>query len=141
MTVQEKFDGIIDCIEHLVDIGESDIPQMLSRETGMNLRLIGDAFQFIADMTLIKYIRQRRLVKALQKRFDFDLPIEQIVSTAGFSDAAEKLFFLLDIEQVQLILYYIQHHQHLHKMYFYHQHKCFLNYSNLRMLLHLSMKH
>ena len=88
MTVQEKFDGIIDCIEHLVDIGESDIPQMLSRETGMNLRLIGDAFQFIADMTLIKYIRQRRLVKALQKRFDFDLPIEQIVSTAGFSDAA-----------------------------------------------------
>ena len=88
MTLQEKFDGVIDCIEKLVNAGEGDVPQALSRETGLNLRLIGDAFQFITGMTLIKYIRQRRLVKALQKRFDFDLPIEQIVSAAGFSDAA-----------------------------------------------------
>lgn len=88
MTLQQKFDSIIDCIEQLVDNGECDVPQKLTIGTGMNLRLIGDAFQFISDMTLIKYIRQRRLVKALQKRLKFDLPIEQIVSTAGFSDAA-----------------------------------------------------
>lgn len=58
MTLQEKFDGIVDCIEKLVYAGENDIPQVLARETGFNLRLLGDAFQFVADMTLIKYIRQ-----------------------------------------------------------------------------------
>ena len=88
MTLQEKFDRIIDCIERLVYAGESDIPQALARESGFNLRLLGDAFQFIADMTLIKYIRQRRLVRALSNRIEFDLPVEEVVSDAGFSDAA-----------------------------------------------------
>lgn len=88
MTLQEKFDSIIDCIERLVYAGESDIPQALARESGFNLRLLGDAFQFIADITLIKYIRQRRLVRALSNRIEFDLPVEEVVSDAGFSDAA-----------------------------------------------------
>lgn len=88
MTLQEKFDSIIDCIERLVYAGESDIPQALARESGFNLRLLGDAFQFIADMTLIKYIRQRRLVRALSNRIEFNLPVEEVVSEAGFSDAA-----------------------------------------------------
>ena len=88
MTLQEKFDRIIDCIERLVYAGESDIPQALARESGFNLRLLGDAFQFIADMTLIKYIRQRRLIRALSNRIEFDLPVEEVVSDAGFSDAA-----------------------------------------------------
>ena len=88
MTVQEKFDGIIDCIEHLVDIGESDIPQMLSRETGMNLRLIGDAFQFITNMTLVKYIRQRRLIYALTNKLQKNLSVEDIAAATLFSDAA-----------------------------------------------------
>ena len=88
MTLQEKFDGIIDCIERLIYTGENDIPQALARETGFNLRLLGDAFQFIADMTLIKYIRQRRLVHALTNRIECNLSIEEVVSDAGFSDAA-----------------------------------------------------
>lgn len=88
MTLQEKFDSIIDCIERLVSAGESNIPQALARESGFNLRLLGDAFQFVTDMTLIKYIRQRRLVRALSNRIKFDLPVEEIVSDAGFSDAA-----------------------------------------------------
>ena len=88
MTLQEKFDGIIACIERLVADKEYDIPQALARETGFNLRLIGDAFHFISDMTLVKYIRQRRLVNALKQRFELNLSVEQIVSVAGFSDAA-----------------------------------------------------
>ena len=88
MTLQEKFDSIIDCIEGLVYAGESDIPQALARESGFNLRLLGDAFQFIADMTLVKYIRQRRLVRALSNRIEFNLSVEEVVSEAGFSDAA-----------------------------------------------------
>lgn len=88
MTIQEKFDSIINCIERLVCEEDYDIPQTISRETGLNLRLLGDAFQFITDITLIKYIRQRRLVNALMRRNEFNLPIEQVASDAGFSDAA-----------------------------------------------------
>lgn len=88
MTLQEKYDGIIDSIEMMIDAGESNIPDALSRESGWNLRLIGDAFQFIADMTLAQYIRQRRLVNALYKRLELNLSIEQVVAGAGFSDAA-----------------------------------------------------
>lgn len=88
MTLQERFDNIIKCIETLVKSGEHDIPHALANQTGLNLRLLGDAFQFITDMTLIKYIRQRRLVHALTDRLELNLPIEQVVSDAGFSDAA-----------------------------------------------------
>lgn len=88
MTFQEKFDCIIDCIEKLVYAGESDIPQELAKKTGLNMRLLGDAFQFIADMTLIKYIRQRRLIRALSDRIEFGFSVEEVVSRAGFSDAA-----------------------------------------------------
>lgn len=88
MTLQEKFDGIIADIERFVRAGEDDIPQALAKKTGLNLRLLGDAFQFITDMTLIKYIRQRRLVYALLNRIEFNLPVEDIAEDAGFSDAA-----------------------------------------------------
>ena len=44
MTLQEKFDSIIDCIERLVYAGESDIRQALARESGFNRCLWGDAF-------------------------------------------------------------------------------------------------
>lgn len=88
MTLQEKFDNIIDCIEKLISLGETDIPQALSRETGFNLRVLGDAFQFMSEMTLVKYIRQRRLVYALAKKNEFSLAVEDIVTDAGFSDAA-----------------------------------------------------
>lgn len=44
MTLQEKFDSIIDCIERLVYAGESDIPQALARESGFNRCLWVDAF-------------------------------------------------------------------------------------------------
>lgn len=88
MTLKEKFDYIVECIETLVSEGENDIPQALARETGLNLRLLGDAFQFVSDMTLVKYIRQRRLVQALAYRAELDLAVEDVVENAGFSDAA-----------------------------------------------------
>lgn len=88
MLLQERFDNITSCIEMLIYTGESDITNALSRETGLNLRLLGDAFQFMTDMTLIKYIRQRRLVCALKHRIEKNLSVEQVVAEAGFSDAA-----------------------------------------------------
>jgi AraC-like DNA-binding protein len=88
MTLQEKFEDIIDCIEQLVIAGNPDIPQALARDTGLNLRLLGDAFQFITDMTLIKYVRQRRLVHALTLRIELGLSVEDVAADAGFSDAA-----------------------------------------------------
>ena len=86
--LQEKYDGIIDYIEYYVGIGEEDIPQALVKETGLNLRLLGDAFQFITDMTLIKYIRQRRLIHALTNKLQKNLSVEDIAADTMFCDAA-----------------------------------------------------
>lgn len=44
MTLQEKFDGIINCAERLVYFGGSGIPQILASKSGFNLRLLGDDF-------------------------------------------------------------------------------------------------
>lgn len=88
MALLEKYDKIIDCIEFFVGIGEEDIPQALAKETGMNLRLLGDAFQFITDLTLIKYIRQRRLVRALKIKLEKNLSVEDIVEATTFCDSA-----------------------------------------------------
>jgi ribosomal protein S4 len=68
MTLQEKFDSIMNSIESLVGVGEEDIPNAVAREAGLNLRQLADSFQFMTDMTLIKYIRRRRLVHALDTR-------------------------------------------------------------------------
>lgn len=113
MTLQERFDNIIECIEKLVASGEADIPQALSSETGFNLRLLGDAFQFITDMTIIQYIRKRKLVHALTVRIEQGLSIEQVVSESGFSDAAafskacKKVFDLSPSQITEAVL--IQH--------------------------------
>lgn len=88
MAFQERYDEIIDCIEYYVGIGEHEIPQALAKETGLNLRLLGDAFQFITDMTLIKYIRQRRLIRALQNKLEQNLSVEDIAADTLFCDAA-----------------------------------------------------
>ena len=88
MALQDKYDEIISCIEFYIGIGEQDIPMALTKEIGMNLRLLGDAFQFITDMTLIKYIRQRRLVRALTKKLENNLSVEDIAESTMFCDAA-----------------------------------------------------
>lgn len=110
MILQEKYDGMIESIERLIENGELEIPDTLSRNTGWNLRLIGDAFLFMTDMTLNQYVRQRRLVKALHTKLKSNLPIEQIVLSAGFSDAAafskacKKVFVLSPSQITQDIL-------------------------------------
>lgn len=88
MTLQSKFDEIIECIEYLVKNGEEDIPQALAKETGFNLRVLGDAFQFITDITLVKYIRQRRLVHALTNKLQKNLSVEDVAAEIRFCDAA-----------------------------------------------------
>ena len=80
MTLQEKYDRIIGLIEEFVEFGEPDIPEAVSREMGLNLRLLGDAFQFITDMTIIQYIRKRKLVRALSARTEQGLSVEQVVA-------------------------------------------------------------
>lgn len=86
--IQKKFDHIIGCIEEFIESNIFDIPQELAKETGLNQRLLGDAFLFITDITLVKYIRQRRLIYVLKKRFKENLSFEQIAVEAGYSDAA-----------------------------------------------------
>lgn len=110
MTFQEKYDRIIGLIEEFVEFGEQDIPDTVSREMGLNLRLLGDAFQFITDMTIIQYIRKRKLVHALSARMEQGLSIEQVVTQSGFSDAAafskacKKVFNLSPSQITQAVL-------------------------------------
>lgn len=100
MDLQKKYDAIIDHIEQLVGAGVEDIPQELVRKTGLNSRLLADAFLFIADMTLIKYIRQRRLVHALLDRLENNLSVEEVAAntvfcdTSAFSKACKSVFNL-----------------------------------------------
>lgn len=88
MNFQEKFDDIIESIEYLIEFQHEDIPAALAKEVGINLRLLADAFMFITDITLIKYIRQRRLAYALDNRISNGWSIEKTSELAGFSDAA-----------------------------------------------------
>lgn len=88
MNFQEKFDDIIESIEYLIEFRYEDIPVALAKEIGINLRLLADAFMFITDITLIKYIRQRRLAYALDNRISNGWSIEKTAELAGFSDAA-----------------------------------------------------
>lgn len=88
MTLEMRFDTIINKIESLIQQGEQDIPSVLSRETGLNLRQLGDVFKFMTQMTLNRYIRQRRIINALTNRMQNDLSVEMVAFDAGFSDAA-----------------------------------------------------
>lgn len=91
MMLQEKFDRITNHIEKLVGAGECDnlvISQSVARENGLESRLLSDAFQFMTDMTMAKYIRQRRIVLALDRRIEYDLPLEAVCESAGYADAA-----------------------------------------------------
>lgn len=88
MAFQDKYDEIIDCIEYYVDISEENIPDAVSKETGFNQRLLADSFMFITGISLIKYIRQRRLIRALTHKINKNLSIEDVVADALFSDAA-----------------------------------------------------
>lgn len=103
MTLKERFDSIITGIEELVGAGQHDIPeisQTVARNNGLDLRLLADAFRFMADMTLCEYIKQRLLICALDIKLECDLPVEDICENAGYSDAAafskacKKLFNL-----------------------------------------------
>lgn len=91
MTLQEKFDRIIIHIEELVGAGESDnivISQSVATENGLESRLLADAFRFMTDMPLISYIKQRRLVRALEMKLECNLSNEETCEIVGLSEAA-----------------------------------------------------
>lgn len=91
MTLKERFDSIITGIEELLISGQHDIPeitQSVARNNALDLRLLADAFRFMADMTLGEYIKRRLLICALDIKIECDLPVEDVCENAGYSDAA-----------------------------------------------------
>ncbi len=88
MNFRNRYDRFIQEIEDAVGRNEEQIPEMIAKKTGTNLRLLADAFQYITDMTLSQYIRQRRLVKALQHKHSTDCSMEEAAIDSGFPDAA-----------------------------------------------------
>ncbi len=91
MTLKERFDSIITGIEEQVGAGQhdiSEITQSVARSNGLDLRLLADAFRFMADMTLGEYIKRRLLICALDVKLECDISVEDVCENAGYSDAA-----------------------------------------------------
>lgn len=91
MLLKERFDSIITGIEELVGSGQNDIAeitQSVARKNGLDLRLLADAFRFMADMTLGEYIKRRLLICALDTKIECELSVEDVCENAGYSDAA-----------------------------------------------------
>ena len=76
MNFKNKYNNFIQEIEDAVDRREDQIPELIAKRSGTNLRLLADAFQYITDMTLAQYIRQRRLVKSMQFKHNKDCSME-----------------------------------------------------------------
>lgn len=91
MGLKERFDSIINEIENIVGSGTNDIPtitQGVARSSGLELRLLADAFRFMTDMTLGEYIKRRLLIRALDIKVECNLPVEEVCDKAGYTEAA-----------------------------------------------------
>ena len=90
MNFKNRYDSIIQEIEDAVkkNVDQNLIYDMAAQKAGVNLRMLGDAFLYITDMTLSQYIRQRRLVKALQYKHSSGCSLEDAAIESGFPDAA-----------------------------------------------------
>lgn len=91
MTLQDRFDNIINEIEKLLGVGQNDIDEItksVAKNTGIERRRLSEAFHFMTDMTLNVYIKRRLLTRALDRRFKYELPIEEVCEKANYTDAA-----------------------------------------------------
>lgn len=83
----EKYDMIVAQIEDAVNQDIENIPELLSKKTGLHMRVLGDAFQFVSGMTLSQYIKQRRMIRAMHYRNEHNCSLEDVAERFGFSDA------------------------------------------------------
>lgn len=88
MNFREKYNYIIDQIEVLIEAGNENIIFTLVQDLSVNERLLGDAFQFITDMTLSQYVRQRKLLHAIIYKIEMECSIDEAADKFGFSDGA-----------------------------------------------------
>ena len=88
MNFKNRYNNFIREIEDAVDRREDQIPELIAKRSGTNLRLLADAFQYITDMTLAQYSRQPRLVKSMQFKHNKDCSMEDAAIEFGFPDAA-----------------------------------------------------
>lgn len=88
MNFKEKYNYIIERIEYLIESGNENIIFALVQDLAVNERLLGDAFQFITDMTLSQYVRQRKLLHAIIYKIEMECSIDEAAEKFGFSDGA-----------------------------------------------------
>lgn len=87
MSFQNRFNGIIESIENHISQKEDQIPERLAQESGVHLRMVADAFQFITGITLAQYIKQRRMIHALNYKMNSNCSMETAATDYGFADA------------------------------------------------------
>ena len=88
MNFKERYDEIIKEIEDAVKANEKQITEMLSKKYGIHTRMIADAFQFISGVTLSQYIKQRRIINAINYKFEHSCSLEVAAAKYGFPDSA-----------------------------------------------------
>ena len=89
MNFKKRYNDAIQEIERAIDRREDhiQIPELIAKHSGTNVCLLGNAVQYITNMTLHQYIKQRRLAKAMQFKFDTECSLEEAAEEFGFSDA------------------------------------------------------
>ena len=88
MVFPGNYDEMISTIEKMAEKKNTQITEQLTKGSGCNIRLLGDAFQYITGLTLAQYIRRRKLARALQYRMESGCSLEEAGDRFGFADAA-----------------------------------------------------
>ena len=78
MTFVERYDRLIQLIESSIAEKRNNISRYLSAKMGMNVRNIENAFVFITDQTLKKYIHERFLVNMINSCRTQNMTLEKM---------------------------------------------------------------
>ena len=83
MTFVERYDRLIQLIETSIAEKRNNISRYLSAKLGMNVRHIENAFVFITDQTLKKYIHERFLVNMINSCKNQNMTLEKMAELYG----------------------------------------------------------
>ncbi len=88
MNLKNKYNEIVKVVENNIIMDSASLQGVLERHMAANLRLLGDAFQFISGKTLAQYIRERKLIHAVMFKNRENVSMDIAAERYGFHDAS-----------------------------------------------------
>lgn len=86
MDFKTMYDGIIDWMEKNVLTTPAQVYEELAQDLGLNIRTLGDGFQFVSGMTIAQYIKMRRVVQAMGFKLRTGYSLEKVAEKYEFPD-------------------------------------------------------